>query len=372
MGGNGGGTASPGAGPPEISSEDPDAHRAILFTSGTTGPPKGVIVTERMLMASAAGCALASDATPGDGYLMWEPMHHIGGPQLLVMALAGEARLVLVKRFSASRFWNDVSRHRVTKMHYLGGILEILLKPAPSAEDREHPITLAFGGGARPDVQRAFEDRFGIPLREVYGMTEASSFTTINVDGVEDSVGQTMPWFEVELRDESGRPADGTGEIVVRAEHAGLLTPGYLGNAEATAKLLRDGWLFTGDLGRHDAAGNLYFLGRMTDSLRRRGENVSAWEVETALAAHPDIAETAVVGVESEVGEQDILCFVLVRDGAAYDPQALANWSRKKLSRHHVPRYWKRVTAFDRTPSQRIQKAKLDRDLSEVFDLGDR
>ncbi|MDF0599678.1 AMP-binding protein [Psychromarinibacter sp. C21-152] len=366
--------AVPGTATTDTAPGEPDAHRAILFTSGTSGPPKGVIVTERMLVASAAGCAHASDCTPGDSYLMWEPMHHIGGPQLLAMALAGQVRLVLVKRFSASRFWDDVRRHRVTKMHYLGGILEILLKRAVSPGDRDHPVALAFGGGARPDVQRAFEDRFAIPLREVYGMTEASSFTTVNVDGIEDSVGQTVPWLEVEICDGSDRPVDpgGTGEIVVRAAYAGLLTPGYLGNAEATAELLRDGRLFTGDLGRQDAAGNLYFAGRKTDSLRRRGENVSAWEVETALASHPDIAETAVVGVESEVGEHDILCFVLVRDGVAYDPRALAEWSRKTLSRRHVPRYWKRVAGFERTPSQRIRKAALDRDLSDAFDLGDR
>ncbi|WP_198586165.1 AMP-binding protein [Roseovarius salinarum] len=362
--------AAPELGPPA----DPDAHRAILFTSGTTGPPKGVIVTERMLIASAAGCALASACTPGDGYLMWEPMHHIGGPQLLAMALAGRARLVLVERFSASGFWDAVRQNRVTKMHYLGGILEILLKAAPAANDRDHPVTLAFGGGARPDVQRTFSERFGVPLREVYGMTEASSFTTVNMNGAEGAVGQPVPWLDVEIRDAAGHPACGeaTGEIVVRARHAGLLTPGYLGDPDATAKLRRDGRLFTGDMGRRDAAGNLYFLGRMTDSLRRRGENVSAWEVETALAAHPDIAETAAVGVDAETGEHDILCFILLRDGVAWDPAALADWARANLPRAHVPRYWKQVTAFDRTPSQRIRKARLDRDIADAFDRGDR
>jgi len=363
--------AAPDIAPPV----DPDTPRAILFTSGTTGPPKGVIVTGRMLIASAAGCALASGCNPGDGYLMWEPMHHIGGPQLLAMALAGGARLVLVERFSASRFWDDVRRHRVTKMHYLGGILEILLKAPPARKDRDHPVTLAFGGGgARADVQRAFTDRFSVPLREVYGMTEASSFTTVNMAGADGSVGQPVPWLDMEIRDAAGRPAEtaATGEIVVRARHAGLLTPGYLGNPEATAKLLRDGRLFTGDLGRRDTAGNLYFLGRMTDSLRRRGENVSAWEVETALAAHPDIVETAVVGVAAETGEHDILCFVMLRDGAVWSPAALLDWARRNLPRAHVPRYWKQVSAFDRTPSQRIRKDRLDRDLTDAFDRGDR
>jgi crotonobetaine/carnitine-CoA ligase len=347
---------------------DPDAARAVLFTSGTTGPPKGVIVTERMLMASAAGCALASDCRPGDGFLMWEPMHHIGGPQLLLMALACRARLVVVPRFSASRFWADVRRHGVTKLHYLGGILEILLKAPPSPQDRDHPVTLGFGGGCRPETGRAFEARFGVPLREVYGMTEASSFTTVNLAGAEGSVGQPVPWLSVDLAGDD--PA--SGEFVVEARVPGLLTPGYLGNPGATARLLRNGRLHSGDFGRRDAAGNFYFAGRMTDSLRHRGQNVSAWEVETALAAHPDIAETAVVGVPAEIGEHDILCHVLMRDGAPFDAAALAAWSRANLPRHQVPRYWKQATGFARTPSQRIRKDLLDSDLADACDVADR
>ena len=365
---------TPERGPEIAPPQDPEAHRAILFTSGTTGPPKGVIVTERMLLASAAGCALASACTPGDGYLMWEPMHHVGGPQLLLMALAGQARLVTTPRFSASRFWDDVRRHRVTKLHYLGGILEILLKAAPRPDDRDHPVALAFGGGCRPDVQRAFEARFGIPLREVYGMTEASSFTTVNLRGVPGSVGTPVPWLDVELAGADGAARDGPaqGEIVVRPRQAGLLTPGYLGNPEATAKLLRGGRLFTGDLGARDAEGTYRFLGRTTDSLRRRGENVSAWEVETALAAHPDIAEAAVVGVPSEIGDHDILCFVAMREGADFAPRALAAWAGDHMPRAHVPRYWKAVAGFERTPSQRIRKDRLDRSLEGAHDRGDR
>ena len=354
--------------------DDPDAHRAILFTSGTTGPPKGVIVTERMLLASAAGCAIASDCSVGAGYLMWEPMHHIGGPQLLIAALACQARLVLVPRFSASRFWDQVRRHDVTRIHYLGGIPEILLRAPPSAGDRNHAVTLGFGGGCRADIRRAFQSRFGVPLREVYGMTEASSFATINLDGTEGAIGAPVPWFDVELHDASGHVLDGaaTGQIVVRERQAGLLTPGYLGDPQASAKLLKDGRLFTGDLARRDRDGHLYFLGRTTDSLRRRGENISAWEIETALAAHPDIAEIAVTGVPSQIGDHDILCHVLLREGVDYDPAALAAWSRENLPRPHVPRYWKRVERFERTPSQRIRKGLLDRDITRAFDLGDR
>ena len=363
------GWAAPEAGSPvetePVRSGSPDERRAVLFTSGTSGPPKGVIVTDRMLLASAAGCAMASDCLEDDGYLMWEPMHHVGGPQLVLMALALGARLVMVNRFSASGFWPDVRRFRVTKLHYLGGILEILLKAPEAANDRDHPVRLAFGGGCRPEVGRAFEARFGIPIREVYGMTEASSFTTINISGPMGCVGQPVPWLEVELAEPD---ASGAGEIVVRPRHPGLLTPGYLSNPDATEALLRDGLLYSGDRGRRDAAGNFYFLGRRSDSFRRRGENISAWEVETALSPHPDIAECAVVGVPAEIGEHDILCFVMPRDGARFDPAAIAAWCEAVMPRQHVPRYWKEVESFARTPSQRIRKDLLDRSVVGAFD----
>ncbi|MEZ5811805.1 MAG: AMP-binding protein [Rhizobiaceae bacterium] len=361
--------------PPDIPAHKakPDEARAILFTSGTSGPPKGVTVTERMLVASAAGTAIASDCHAGDVYLMWEPLHHIGGSQIVVMALARLVQLVVVERFSASALWPQVRANGVTKLHYLGGILEILLKAAPRPDDRHHPLRLAFGGGCRPEVWRAFEERFAVPLREVYGMTEASSFTTINMNGTVGSVGTPVPWFSVSLAGNDGRPVPegGIGEIVVSSDHPELFTPGYLGAPEATAKLLRDGCLFTGDLGRFDAAGNLQYVGRLTDSLRRRGENVSAWEVETALGSHPDIAECAVVGIPAEIGEHEIMCFLSMRDGAAFDPAALAAWCTRQMPRHHVPRFWKQVAGFERTPSQRIRKDLLDRGRGDAIDTGD-
>lgn len=355
-------------------SSSPDDVRAILFTSGTSGPPKGVQVTERMLAASAAGCALACDCRDGDAFLMWEPLHHIGGIQILLMALARRVTLVAVERFSASRFWDQVRNHRINKLHYLGGILEILLKAAPSPSDRNHPVELAFGGGCRPEIWKAFQSRFGIPIREVYGMTEASSFTTVNVSGVVGSVGTPVPWLDASICGGSGEElaAGEQGEIVVSASHPGLLTPGYLDNPAATAKLLRGGRLFTGDLGRRDAEGNFHFIGRTTDSLRRRGENISAWEVETALAANPDIAETAVVGVEAEIGEHEILCYVVMRDGRPFDPQTLAAWARSAMPGHHVPRYWKQVDGFERTPSQRIRKDLLARSAEGAADTDPR
>jgi crotonobetaine/carnitine-CoA ligase len=205
-------------------------------------------------------------------------------------------------------------------------------------------------------------------------MTEASSFTTVDDLQTIGSVGQALPWMEVELVETAGQPvAEGAvGEFAVRPRHDGLLTPGYLGNADATARLVKDGWLYTGDMGRRDASGSYYFLGRKTESLRRRGENISAWEVETGLSAHPDIAETAIVGVPSEIGEAEILCFLIMREGTEFDPVSIVGWCQNHLPRHHVPRYWKQVDGFERTPSQRIRKDCLDTSLADAIDTGDR
>ncbi len=352
---------------------DPQDVRAVLFTSGTSGPPKGVMVSEQMLVASAAGTAQASDCQSGDVFLMWEPLHHIGGSQIVVMALIHLTRLVMVKKFSASRLWPQVRAHQVTKLHYLGGILEILLKARPTNIDRDHSIQLAFGGGCRPEIWRDFEQRFGIPIREVYGMTEASSFTTINLDGPTGSVGTPVPWFDVEMLTSDGQEvSEGeVGEIVVTSHHPGLFTPGYRKAADATEQLLRNGRLHSGDLGRFDEDGNLYYAGRLSDSLRRRGENISAWEVETALVAHPYVAECAVVAVPATIGEHEILCFVIMADERAFNSAELCKWCRSAMPKHHIPRYWRHVDSFQRTPSQRIRKDLLDLDLTNAEDLAD-
>ena len=176
------------------------------------------------------------------------------------------------------------------------------------------------------------------------------------------------------IADDDGNevPRGETGEIVARGTQEGLGFLGYFRNEQTSRDTQREGWLLTGDLGRMDEDGYIFYAGRKKEMLRRRGINISAWEVETALAAHPDIAEIAVTGVPSRIGDHDILCHVLLREGVDYDPAALAAWSRENLPRPHVPRYWKRVERFERTPSQRIRKGLLDRDITRAFHLGDR
>lgn len=348
----------------------PNAVFAIMYTSGTTGRPKGVIVSHRMLRLAAESVAYLSEAKSGDVFFVWEPLYHIGGAQLLPLPMIRGVTLAMVERFSASRFWQQVREEGASHIHYLGGILQILLKQPTSPRDREHGVRIAWGGGCPPDIWPQFRDRFGIAIRECYGMTEASSLTTCNLTGLVGSVGRPMPWFTVKLLDGQGRSvASGTrGEIVVETSVPGAIFPGYLDNPEATARALRPDGFHTGDLGSFDAEGNLYFHGRMTDSVRCRGENVSAWEVEHVAAEHEAVEDCAMIGVAAEVGEQDIKLFVKPRDGTRIDPQALSHWLGQRLAPYQNPRYIAVVDEFERTASQRIMKHKLSARLDDCWD----
>lgn len=343
---------------------------AIMYTSGTTGPAKGVMVTHRMLRLAGEGALLVAAARDGDVLFVWEPLYHIGGAQLVVLPLRRRVVLAMVGRFSASRFWGEVKAEGATHIHFLGGILQILLKQPPSELDRTHGARIAWGGGCPVDVWRPFETRFGVQIRECYGMTEASSFTTYNDLGVVGSVGRPVPWLTVAVQGADGLPVPvGTrGEIVVRSSDPGALTPGYFRNPEATAHALRSGALHTGDCGSFDADGNLFFHGRLTDSVRVRGENVSAWEVEHVAARHPAVADCAMIGVAAEVGEQEIMLFVQPRAGVEIDLPALSAWLGERLAPYQNPRYLARIEAFERTPSQRIMKHRLPTTRDGCFD----
>jgi crotonobetaine/carnitine-CoA ligase len=347
-----------------------DAPFAIMYTSGTTGRPKGVLVSHRMLRLAGEAAALVSGARDGDVLYLWEPLFHIGGAQMMVLPLIRSVMLVIAERFSAGRFWLDIKASGATHLHFLGGILQILLKQPPAPLDRAHGVRIAWGGGCPEDVWRQFEERFGVAIRECYGMTECSSFTTANLDGLIGSVGRPLPWFDVAVVNEAGgRVAVGErGEMVVRERLPGALTRGYFKEPEATAKALRNGAFYTGDIASADAAGNLHFHGRMTDSVRVWGENVSAAEVEEVARKHPAIEDCVMIGVAADVGEAAIKLFVKPKAGMSLAPHVLSDWLAPRLARYQRPRYITIVEEFERTPSLRIMKHKLSKRTDDAWD----
>ena len=355
---------------PAAAPVDCDAPFAIMYTSGTTGRPKGVLVSHRMLHLAGEAAVLVSGARDGDVLYVWEPLFHIGGAQMMVLPLIRSVTLVIAERFSASRFWADIGASGATHMHYLGGILQILLKQPAAPLDRRHGVSIGWGGGCPKDVWRPFEERFGVAIRECYGMTECSSFTTANLDGPVGSIGKPLPWFDVALLDAAGKAvAPGErGEMVVRARLPGALTQGYFNDPQATAGALRNGAFHTGDLASADAAGNLYFHGRMTDSVRVQGENVAAAEVEDVARKHPAVEDCAMIGVAADVGEAAIKLFVEPKAGMSLRPRELSDWLAPRLARYQQPRYIAVVQEFERTPSQRIVKHKLSKRTDDAWD----
>ena len=351
---------------PAIGVHDP---LCIIYTSGTTGAPKGVLFTHRMMRIASEAALKVADVRAGDRLFMWEPLCHIGGAQMLLLPFLASVTLHVVPRFSASQFWLQVTRAGATQLHYLGGILDILMQLPRDAQPRDHALRVAWGAGVGAAAWHATEERLGVRLRECYGMTECSSFATLNATGKAGSIGKALPWFDLELLDEQGRPvANGEpGEIVLTSKVEGALLPAYLKNDEATRAALRDGKLHTGDHARRDADGDLFFIGRRTDSMRVRGENVSAWEIERVFAGHPAVKASAAIGVATLVGEQDILLDVQFKD-AAIDWEALHAWASERLASFQLPRYYRAVEQFELTASERIRKHLLSRDVGNAWD----
>jgi crotonobetaine/carnitine-CoA ligase len=343
---------------------------AITPSSGTTGAPKGVLKSDRTLRAGALGVLRVSGADAGSVFLLWESLHHGAGVAVLIAALLERIQLVMVDRFSASGFWEQVRTAGVTHIHYLGGVLPILLKQPPSPLDRQHAVRAAWGGGCPAEVWQAFADRFGVGMHEGYGLSEMTTFVTANVGGPVGSIGQPLSYFDIRLLDAEGAevPAGTPGEIAIRNRVPGLQFLGYFQDEAATAEARRDGWFLTGDLATRDADGNLFYGGRKKDSLRRRGINISAWEVERVIAGHDAVEECALVPVPSELGDDELKIFLRTKAGATLAPAEFLTWCRAHLPHFQVPRFVEFIDEFPKTPTQRIRKMELSRSTATAWD----
>jgi len=349
----------------------PDDILALTPSSGTTGAPKGVLKSDRTLRAGPLAVLKVTSARPGDVFLLWEPLHHGAGVAVIIAAVLGKITLAMVERFSASNFWNDVRQHGVTHIHYLGGVLPLLLKQPPSDRDRDHDVRIAWGGGCPPEIWKDVEERFGVTLREGYGLSELITFVMINVDRRVGSCGLPLSLYDIKVVDDAGAEvaAGEVGEIVARANQPELGFIGYYRNEATTAETQRDGWLLTGDLARRDEDGFFFYAGRKKEMLRRRGINISAWEVEQVVSKHPSIAECALIGVPSELGEDDLKIVVRLVDGASLDRMELIDFCEARMPYYQVPRYIEQIDEFPKTPTQRIRKKELSRSVEGVWDL---
>ena len=349
--------------PPPIAAVDPLDTAMLLFTSGSTGPSKGCCIPHSYVLGQPEIFCRELGITAEDTLYAPFPLFHADGAIFTVAAaIVAGGCAALAPRFSVSRFWDDCRRHGATVIDYMGATLTLLFRAPPGPQDRDHQVRLAWGVPA-PVFADAFEARFGLELVEVYGLSDAG-IVLYNRPGEPrraGSCGRAVAPFTVAIHDDAGQPVpDGTiGEIVIRSDRPGLITAGYYGDTAATAAAFRDGWFRTGDLARRDADGFFHFVGRLKDIIRRRGENISAFDVEQALLAHPDIVEAAAYGVPSELTEDDVMVTVVARPGAELDPVAVRAWAAGRLARHMVPRYVRLAAAIPRTPTEKVAKHVL-------------
>jgi crotonobetaine/carnitine-CoA ligase len=343
---------------------------AICYTSGTTGPPKGVLITDKMCRCAATSSLLISGIEDGDVPFFWEPMYHLFGIEVVILALIKPVTLAMFERFSASHFWEWARQGGATHIHYVGGVLQLLLKQPPSGHDRTHRVRTAWGGGCPAEIWTEFEERFGVAVCDSFGMTETSALNIINTVGVPGALGRPLPYFDARVVDDGGVEVgpNALGQLLIRGREPGLTTPGYFRNEAATRQALHDGWVCTGDLVKVDEQGLFHFFSRAKDCVRRRGENVSAWEVERIVNQHPAVEESALVAVLNEFGDEDLKIFIKRLPGASVDLAELMQWCAARMARFQVPRFVAFIDAFPKTSTQRIQKQELDRSTARCWD----
>jgi carnitine-CoA ligase len=359
------GSAAGAAGLPD--GAGPDDLAVLIPTSGTTGRSKLVMQTHRAYAMAGEGFPFWMELTAADRLMTSLPLFHINAPAYSVMgSLACGAGLILLPRFSASGFLDAARRHGATEFNAIGAMLEILMRQPPRPDDADTPLRLCYTGPA-PERERQLEmeRRFGLRIVVGYAMSESPygliwsrgtrPYGTLGAVRQHPGLGTVN---EARVVGADGRvlgPGE-TGEIQLRNP---VLTRGYWGMPEETAALFDDGWLRTGDLVTVGGDATYTFVGRQKEVLRRRGENLSPLEVEEVLEAHPAVLEAAVVGVESELSEEEVKAFVVPADGAAISFGALREFCAERLAAFKVPRYWQEIPALPRTPTARVAKHRL-------------
>ena len=370
--------------PFEAASPVPDADAVCLFiyTSGSTGFPKGVMHSQRNVITAGEGFVERMYLQPDDRLLCVLPMFHINAIcYSLGGALAAGATLILEPRFSASSFWRVVKDSGATEVNTIAAASSILMRRPRSEYVSGHRLRKIYGAPFDAATIQVFQQEFAVPtLIEGYGMSEVPGALNNPFAGPHKvgSMGRPsrhpdprVPLAELRIVDDQGQPvADGeVGELVVRTP---IIMKGYYRDPEQTVAAFRDGWFLTGDLAWRDADNFFWFVARKKDIIRKRGENISGAELDRVLGNHPDIVEAAALAVPSDLGEDEILVVVVLRDGANLSAQDVAAWCAQHLAPIKAPRYVVFAAALPHTPTHRVAKYRIKQDkdlLASAVDL---
>lgn len=340
---------------------EPGAISSLMYTSGTTGAPKGVVQRYRLMAPSASEMGVGSG--PDEILYTCLPLFHANALFITCQrALTAGLTVALSRRFSASGFWDEVRKYNATTFNTLGAMIPILMKQPARANDRDNKVNIVLSAACPASVWEGFEQRFGVQLVEAYGAVDGAGFGISNPGtSPKGSIGKAAMPIRV-VNDEGNDCVPGEpGELLFKIDDPEARRVEYYKNTEASDSKVRDGWLHTGDLVYRDVEENIFFADRKTDSMRRRGENISSWEVEREINAHPAVLESGAFGVPSELGEDDVMAVVVVKPGQSLTPEELIAHCEKRMAKFMVPRYLEFRSELPKTGTHRIQKSELKR-----------
>ncbi|HVW42044.1 MAG TPA: AMP-binding protein [Amycolatopsis sp.] len=336
-----------------------DDPLAILYSSGTTGRPKGIVMPHAHIYSFGIQWSRATNFSGADVLYAPTPLFYMQATVLgVVPTLMAGAQVHIAPRFSATRYWDDVRACGATITHGQFSLVPLLLKQPPSPLDRQHNCTRLFIAKSNAE----FEERFGVRIIEIYGSSESNIVCYNPWDRHKPgSAGKAAPNFDVVIVDDQDRvlPQGEIGEIVARPREPYIISGGYYRRPEVTLEAWRNMWFHCGDRGYFDEDGYVYFVDRKKDVIRRKGENISSAEVERQVNTHPDVLESAAVPVPAETAEDEVMVFVVPRPGHTVRPGELIEHLRGILPRFMVPRYVEIIGELPKTGSMKIEKFKL-------------
>jgi crotonobetaine/carnitine-CoA ligase len=348
--------------PPAIAISGADTG-AIMNTSGTTGPSKGVRLSHAQQYILGRNIVNDMALTERDVYYNFFPLFHNTAQAMITLpVLLTGAKMMLIDRFSVTRFWPDIRAHGCTAFYYIGEILRMLLKSTTAADGAGTKLRIGWGIGASPQDFAEFQARHGIVLRSGYGSTEANVGVYLPHDNPKlTSVGRPIKGYEVRVAgpDDDPLPPGKTGEILVRCAEPCALMQGYDGDLAATVAAWKDLWFHTGDAGYLDTEGNLHFVGRVKDGIRVRGESVSAFEVEEVIAQVDGVLEVAAIAVPGELGGDEVKIVVVASPRLKPDARILIDHAQIHLPKYAVPRYVEFVESLPKTETNKVRKNVL-------------